>query len=330
MQPYKVSPPPLSEGTRNRLREDGNFIGGMLILLITLLSFGFTVFALLAVAVGRLSLADLAAEDLGLGNTGFLLFYMGVYSLSMGLPGALGVILFRRSPRSLLAGRPVPAVTAVSGVLIGFSGCVGANLVANYVSQILEKFGIVSPDSPVTMEPTATSLALNLVVMAVLPALLEELLFRGLILQTLRPYGERLAVVLSALLFGLIHGGLTQSVFAFLVGLVLGWLAVSTGNIRPAIVLHFFNNAVSVLLQYAGLGLDDMNEGILTALVMYGLAAIGLIVLAVSARRGASFLRLPPRGQLRAGACAAAVWKTPLMVIATLLIVLRMIQITLF
>ncbi len=327
---YQTTPVKPSGETRDRLRDDGNFIGGMLILLLVFLTFGFTVVALLSALTGHLSPADLAAGDLNLGNTGFLLFYMGVYCLSMGLPSVLGMILFRRSPRTLIVSQPVPLKVAAPGVLIGFSGCVLANIAANYVTQLLDKFGITAPEPPTTLEPTLISLGLNLLVLAVLPALLEELLFRGLILHTLRPYGEWLAVVVSAVLFGFIHGGISQSVFAFLVGLVLGWLTVTTRNIWPAIVLHFINNALSVLLQYAGLGMDDMHKGIMTALVMYGLMAVGLVVLAVSAHREAPFLRLMPRGKLSAVSCIASFWKTPLMLIASLLGILRLIQMNFF
>lgn len=327
---YQNTPLKPSGDTRDRLQNDGNFIGGMLILLMVFLTFGFTVIALLFTLTGHLTPADLAADDLNLGDTGFLLFYMGVYALSMGLPSALGVILFRRSPRRLIDHQPVSFKVAISGILIGFTGCVAANMAANYVAQILEQFGITAPEPPVTIQPTLTSLVLNLVVLAVLPAILEELLFRGLILHTLRPYGEWLAVVLTAILFGFIHGGITQSVFAFLVGLVLGWLTVTTRNIWPAIVLHFINNALSVLLQYAGLGLDDTHSAILNVLVMYGLAAVGVMVLVLCIRRRVPFLRLPSHGKLSAVSCAGSLWKTPLMIIALILGVLRMLKMIFF
>ena len=62
-----------------------------------------------------------------------------------------------------------------------------------------------------------TFLVLNLLVLAVLPALLEEMIFRVCILGALRKYGDTFAIVVSALLFGFIHGGLSQSVFAVIV-----------------------------------------------------------------------------------------------------------------
>lgn len=320
---------PLTDDTCEQLREDGNFIGGMLIILVTLLSFGFTAVTLLLAARGWLAPSALAADDLNMGNTGYLLFYMGVYTLCMALPSLLGMLLFRRRIHLFSPAARVAPGTAASGLAIGFAGCMAANMAASYVSRILENFGIPAPDTPELLVHTPLSLALNLLVMAVLPALLEELLFRVCILQTLRRYGDRLAIVVSALLFGLMHGGISQSVFAFLVGLVLGWLVVNTGNVWIAVLLHFFNNAVSVLLEYAGMGLSDIARAVLYTLVLYGLALIGLIVLVICAVRHAPVLHMPPRGRWRAGACTAAIWKTPLMIVASILLLLRVLQSTL-
>ena len=71
----------------------------------------------------------------------------------------------------------------------------------------------------------------------------EELLFRGYILRSLRPYGKRFAIWGSALLFGLFHGNLLQTPYAILVGLVLGYVTVEY-SIGWAIAIHVFNNFV--------------------------------------------------------------------------------------
>ena len=78
---------------------------------------------------------------------------------------------------------------------------------------------------------------------AILAPISEELLFRGYILRTLQPYGKKFAVFGSAFLFGLFHGNLLQTPYAFLMGLLLGWVAVEYSAVW-AIVLHMFNNLV--------------------------------------------------------------------------------------
>lgn len=78
----------------------------------------------------------------------------------------------------------------------------------------------------------------------------EELLFRGLILRALRTrYGTAPAIGLSALLFGAFHVDPQALVFATLVGLLLGWVAVRTGSTMPSIALHAGFNAMPVLFS---------------------------------------------------------------------------------
>ena len=74
---------------------------------------------------------------------------------------------------------------------------------------------------------------------ALIPALVEELVFRGWILGSLRPFGERRALLLSALIFGLMHMNLTQAPFAFMLGLLFGFLYLRTGRLWPGMAVHF-------------------------------------------------------------------------------------------
>ena len=82
---------------------------------------------------------------------------------------------------------------------------------------------------------------------ALIPAVLEELLFRYIPIKILSPKSKRGAIWVSALLFALIHLNLFQIPYALLAGAVLAFLTVVSGSILPAIILHFLNNSVSVL-----------------------------------------------------------------------------------
>ncbi|MEM9585886.1 MAG: ABC transporter permease subunit/CPBP intramembrane protease [Planctomycetota bacterium] len=83
--------------------------------------------------------------------------------------------------------------------------------------------------------------------MAVVPAICEELAFRGFIFGGLvREKGRLRAVLVSAVIFGISHGVLQQSIAATVMGLLLGWITLKTGSVLPTILLHFTNNALSV------------------------------------------------------------------------------------
>ena len=93
--------------------------------------------------------------------------------------------------------------------------------------------------------------ALNVLLVALLPAIAEELIFRGVILQGLRRNGSDLiAIVLSALMFAGMHCSLQQFVYPIIIGLVFGWIVVRTGSLMLTIFAHFLNNFVVVLIGY--------------------------------------------------------------------------------
>lgn len=87
----------------------------------------------------------------------------------------------------------------------------------------------------------------------------EEFVFRKLIIDRTRKYGAFISIFLSALIFALMHGNFFQFFYAFLLGLVLGYMYYSTGRLFPTIAIHavvnFFGSVVAVLLTS---GLDEM------------------------------------------------------------------------
>jgi sodium transport system permease protein len=87
-----------------------------------------------------------------------------------------------------------------------------------------------------------------LIVIAVLPAICEELAFRGFILSGFRHIGRKWrAIVITAFFFGVVHGIIQQSLLACLLGVVLGFLAVQSGSILPCIVFHLTHNSLALL-----------------------------------------------------------------------------------
>ena len=101
------------------------------------------------------------------------------------------------------------------------------------------------------------------VVVGLLAPLVEEVVFRGAVLRVLL---EKLtpwkAIVVSALLFSLVHGNPAQMPYAFIGGLLLGWMYWRTGSIIPGMVYHWVNNSaayiVSNMYQQADVKLVDI------------------------------------------------------------------------
>ena len=144
---------------------------------------------------------------------------------------------------------------------------------------------------PDYLESTPTSFLLNVLVIAVLPALLEEMVFRGYVLRCLRVYGDGVAVVVSALLFGLMHGNILQVPFAVVVGLALGWLYVTTDNIWLPVFVHFLNNALSLSMDYLGRYLSESKANAFMSITILAVGLVGGISLAIMALTRSSLLK---------------------------------------
>jgi len=97
---------------------------------------------------------------------------------------------------------------------------------------------------------TGDSLIVSIIVVGIIPAFTEELLFRGLILDGLeRNYTKTKAIVISALLFGIIHMNPWQFLSAFIIGLFMAWICINTNSIIPCIYMHLFNNTLSTIAE---------------------------------------------------------------------------------
>lgn len=101
-------------------------------------------------------------------------------------------------------------------------------------------------------------MAAGLVFAALLPAVCEELIFRGCILANARSAaGGVPAIFISAFLFALYHGSIQQTLYQFACGCIFALIALRSGSVLPSMLAHFLNNAAIVVL--GGLGLLDAS-----------------------------------------------------------------------
>ena len=119
----------------------------------------------------------------------------------------------------------------------------------------------------------------------------EELLFRGLVLRTLKPWGKQAAIIISAVIFGIFHGNIVQIPFAFAVGVVLGYVAVEY-SITWAIVLHIINNFViaDLLIRLMEILPGDLGL-ILESGIFLAVALIAVVLLILRRKEVAAYLR---------------------------------------
>jgi CAAX protease family protein len=140
-----------------------------------------------------------------------------------------------------------PGASTMKWTLIGFSALwplLALNL--GYHHLLVETFGIEAPG----LDALGMSFGMALFVICIMPGIWEEVAFRGLVQGTLqRSLGVRGGIVLSAILFAIIHQNIISAPILLLMGLLLGWIRHRSGSLYPGMVVHFTHNLVIVLLM---------------------------------------------------------------------------------
>ena len=120
-------------------------------------------------------------------------------------------------------------------------------------------------------------LIMSTICTAVIPALVEEFAYRGLVVGILKDHDEMLAIFGSAFLFGMLHGNFAQIPFAFVVGLILGYVRVKTDSMLPGILIHFGNNFYAVVITILSEVLPEPYATLVDVAVILVLIVIGFI-----------------------------------------------------
>lgn len=149
----------------------------------------------------------------------------------------------------------------------------------------------------------------------------EEILFRGLLLRSLKPYGKGFAIFTTAFLFGIFHGNLVQTPFAFLVGLILGYVAVEY-SIGWSMVLHMINNLVlgDTLPRLFGIFGSGIGDGVLN-LVIWGCTISGIVILCVQREKIGAYCRENRMHPL----CIKSFFTSPGVIVLTILMIANLV-----
>lgn len=192
-------------------------------------------------------------------------------------------------------------------LLIAFALMYGGNIIGNVLATLLSGGAAENTLTEYAMD----SNPLKIVVMVILAPLVEEYVFRKQILDRTRKYGEKLAVFLSALTFGLFHLNLFQFFYAFGLGWLFAYIYMRTGRLRYPVLIHSLVNfmgsvvapwllslvdlealaqmdpnasAEEIMTQYGDM-LPGLAIYLLYVLVLLGLSITGLVLLIVKCRK---------------------------------------------
>lgn len=156
------------------------------------------------------------------------------------------------------------------------------NLLLSFMNINLSMFGFENKVSDYGSTSGTAENIIYFIAIAVVPPIIEEFLFRGAILGSLRKHGDALAIVVSAVMFGFAHSNFIQTPVTFLTGLVLAYLTVKTNSLIPAIIVHFVNNGSSVAFSLLSqLKLDEMVYSVIDFSLALVFVLSGLICTAM-------------------------------------------------
>ncbi|MCC8047287.1 MAG: CPBP family intramembrane metalloprotease [Clostridiales bacterium] len=155
--------------------------------------------------------------------------------------------------------QPLKPGQIVRTVFIAIFLMYAGNLLGTFVTAVISALTGASAEAAITTYALADSLVLKILFLVILAPLIEEYVFRRQLIDRMSCYGERLAVVTSALMFGLFHGNLSQFFYAFALGLLFGYIYLKTGKLRYSAGLHMGINFLGSIVPSALLEAIDWS-----------------------------------------------------------------------
>lgn len=239
--------------------------------------------------------------------------------LSTALPFFVYLIWKHESAAEYLRFEKAGFFTGLLCVLAGLGVCLLGNLPAVLIQDAFGAFGYEPASAISGGEQSWYLFGLELFSTAILVPVMEEFAFRGVLFSALRKYGAGFAVFASALVFGLVHLDFSNVVFAFIAGLVFGFLYERTRNLWVTIFIHALNNGFAVVMgDYGSFLFGQDTVDFLGDIVMYLLIGIGLVALLILLlwKRKKLFGKREPEPQMPAplsvGESLGAVVRAPL------------------
>ena len=290
--------------------------------LLNIVLYGIIGEVLVILLVGILSLAG-KYDDMHM-NLKYIVNFMPMYFI------AFPIYLLLSKPMEKIA--PQQHKMTFGQFVIAFMMCEGiaiaGSLIGTVITTILTLLFDVNTSSSLLTDGVFGEGQVVFCIVAVLFApIVEEFLFRKVLIDRVRKYGDGTAILLSGIMFGLFHGNFTQCFYAAGLGLFFAFIYVRTGKIQYTIALHMCMNFIGSVVS--GFVLKDIDlESLLSAsasmdveammgqigslvplfiyeAIVYSIAIAGVVLLIVNRKK---FTVAPPMVQLEKGKQAKTAW----------------------
>lgn len=170
-------------------------------------------------------------------------------------------------------------VSVLTIIVISFACLFLISPIINVYDSFLTSIGVKEQTLPISLD-SPLKLIYLIFSLGILAPISEEFVFRGIIFNGLKEKGLKNAVLISSLLFMLMHLSLHQTIYQFLLGIVLAMIYYYTQNIFASILVHFINNTFVLLINYFSPSFFDYRfltvNYIILALVLF---VVGVIII---------------------------------------------------
>lgn len=248
---------------------------GLAVILYVVISYGFS-FLLMLISWGFPSVSKLYLE-----TTATLAFDIVITFFSILVPFFIIHLTMKKNKTAniLPFGTTYNREFAISLVMVFIPIMVMSALAINSISAVIQDFlGIEFTSAVGDIKLNGfKEIFLGVISVAVVPAIVEETVIRGIVMQPLRKFGDKFAIITSAVFFACMHGNMVQIPYTVIGGLLLGYLAVATGSLWPSVILHFVNNLYSVIVIATSDNLGENASVLAVVLMLICFTVIGVI-----------------------------------------------------
>lgn len=215
-------------------------------------------FAIISIA-GEKGLENLLANEYFTTFVGFFCMYL------IGLP--LLWLVIRKIPKRMIIKKEALSASEFLAIIpIGQFLMYAGAMIGLYADNLLSFLLGKEISNPVTDMAESMPIWLFVIITLIIGPFIEEFIFRGLLFDRLSIYGNIFATIFTSIVFGLFHGNLQQLYYAFLLGLVFGYVRSKTGSFKTPFILHVIMNFISGVIPTL---LDSHLEGFEKALEAY-------------------------------------------------------------
>lgn len=275
---------------KRNIREETNKMGIALIIYIVLQVVITGVITAYLLLIARYKIAEI---NVFLSTPTNMLPMQGlILILGLGLPFIGYMYLFRLPFAETV---PVKKIRTGNFLMLTTFG-LGFSVMVNYLGNVLISgtavTGGLSNLRNVLADNRGIGLLYSIICLCIIPALVEEFVFRGVVLQVLRRKGgDTFAILLSALMCALVYSN-TQGITAFFISLLMGYLVVFSGSVLPAIFVGLIRSALSLVMTLLGMSLSYDKVTAIDAGATILLIAVGVFAAAGILKKYPDFIKI--------------------------------------